>query len=71
MYVDFSTITLYNLNYSVFGFECYYEYVYVFVVGYGPFSLCVIHLEGLCPSSGGINKLMMMMLYMLLGLSGR
>jgi hypothetical protein len=29
------------------------------VVGYGPFSLCVIHKEGLCPSSGGINKLMM------------
>jgi hypothetical protein len=22
------------------------------VVGYGPFSLCVIHKEGLCPSSG-------------------
>jgi hypothetical protein len=21
------------------------------VVGYGPFSLCVIHKEGLCPSS--------------------
>jgi hypothetical protein len=30
------------------------------VVGYGPFSLCVIHKEGLCPSSGGINRLMMM-----------
>jgi hypothetical protein len=28
--------------------------------GYGPFSLCVIHKEGLCPSSGGINSLMMM-----------
>jgi hypothetical protein len=24
------------------------------VVGYSPFSLCVIHKEGLCPSSGGI-----------------
>jgi hypothetical protein len=23
-------------------------------VGYGPFSLCVIHKEGLCPSSGGM-----------------
>jgi hypothetical protein len=22
------------------------------VVGYGPFSLCVLHKEGLCPSSG-------------------
>jgi hypothetical protein len=30
------------------------------VVGYGQFSLCVIHKEGLCPSSGGINGLMMM-----------
>jgi hypothetical protein len=32
------------------------------VVGNGPFSLCVIHNEGLCPSSGGINRLMMMMM---------
>jgi hypothetical protein len=32
------------------------------VVGYGPFSLCVIHKEGLCPSSRGINGLMMMMM---------
>jgi cellulose synthase/poly-beta-1,6-N-acetylglucosamine synthase-like glycosyltransferase len=31
------------------------------VVGYGPFSLCVIHNEDLCPSSGDINRLMMMM----------
>jgi hypothetical protein len=29
------------------------------VVGYGPFSLYVIHKEGLCPSSGGNNRLMM------------
>jgi hypothetical protein len=29
------------------------------VVGYGPFSLCVIHKEGLCPSSVDINRLMM------------
>jgi hypothetical protein len=29
------------------------------VVGYSPFSLCVIHKEGLCPSSGDINRLMM------------
>jgi hypothetical protein len=28
------------------------------VVGYGSFSLCVIHKEGLCPSSGDINRLM-------------
>jgi hypothetical protein len=31
------------------------------VVGYGPFSLSVIHKEGLWPSSGDINRLMMMM----------
>jgi hypothetical protein len=31
------------------------------MVGYGPFSLCVIHKEGLCPSSEDINRLMMMM----------
>jgi hypothetical protein len=30
------------------------------VVGYGPFSLSVIHKEGLCPSSGDINRLMLM-----------
>jgi hypothetical protein len=29
------------------------------VVGYGPVSLWVIHKEGLCPSSGNINRLMM------------
>jgi hypothetical protein len=28
------------------------------VVGYGPFSLCVIHKEGLCPSNWVINWLM-------------
>jgi hypothetical protein len=28
------------------------------VVGYGLF-LCVIHKEGLCPSSGDINRMMM------------
>jgi hypothetical protein len=32
------------------------------VVGYGSFSLWVIHEEGLCPSNGGIHKLMMMMM---------
>jgi hypothetical protein len=32
------------------------------VVGYDPFSLWVIHKEGLCPSSGHINRLMMMMM---------
>jgi hypothetical protein len=25
--------------------------------------MCVIHKEGLCPSSGDINRLMMMMIY--------
>jgi hypothetical protein len=29
------------------------------VVGYGPLPLWVIHKEGLCPSSGDINRLMM------------
>jgi hypothetical protein len=29
------------------------------MVGYGSFSLCVIHKEGLCPSIGNINGLMM------------
>jgi hypothetical protein len=28
------------------------------LVGYGTFSLCVIHKEGLCLSSGDINRLM-------------
>jgi hypothetical protein len=35
------------------------------VVGYGPFSLCVIHKEGLYPSSGGIIRLTMMMIHCL------
>jgi hypothetical protein len=30
------------------------------VVGYGTFSLCVIHKEGLRPGCGDINRLMMM-----------
>jgi hypothetical protein len=34
------------------------------VVGYDPFSLCVIHEENLCPSSGDINMLMIMMMMM-------
>jgi hypothetical protein len=32
------------------------------VVGYDPFSLCVIHKEGLRPSNGDINRLMTMMM---------
>jgi hypothetical protein len=32
------------------------------VGGYGPFFLCVIHKEGLCPSSKDINGLMMISL---------
>jgi hypothetical protein len=31
------------------------------VVDYGPVSLCVIHKEGLCPSSGDINRMKMIM----------
>jgi hypothetical protein len=30
------------------------------VVGHGSLSLCVLHKEGLCPSDGDINRLMMM-----------
>jgi hypothetical protein len=30
------------------------------VVSCNPFALCVIHKKGLCPSSGDINRLMMM-----------
>jgi hypothetical protein len=33
------------------------------MVGYGPFSLCIIHKEGLCPSNGDINRLMMMIFF--------
>jgi hypothetical protein len=33
------------------------------VVGYDLFSLCIIHKEGLCPSSGDINGLMMIMIH--------
>jgi hypothetical protein len=36
------------------------------VVGYGPFSLCVIHNEGLCPISGDINRLMILMIITIL-----
>jgi hypothetical protein len=32
------------------------------VVGNGPFSLCIIHKEGLCLRSGDVNRLMMMMM---------
>jgi hypothetical protein len=32
------------------------------VVSYRPLSLCVIHKKGLCPSSGDINRLNMMMM---------
>jgi hypothetical protein len=32
------------------------------VVHYSPFSLCVIHKKGLCPTSGDTNRLMMMMM---------
>jgi hypothetical protein len=32
------------------------------VVGYDPFSLCLVHRGGLCPSSGDINRLMIIMM---------
>jgi hypothetical protein len=36
------------------------------VVGYGSFSLWVIHKKDLCPSSAGINRLMRMMMMMMI-----
>jgi hypothetical protein len=39
------------------------------MIGYDLFSLCVIHKEGLCPSSGDINRLMMMMIYLFIKLA--
>jgi hypothetical protein len=38
------------------------------VAGYGLFSLCVNHKEGLCPSCGGINRLVMMKLVLRMNL---
>jgi hypothetical protein len=32
------------------------------VVVYGPFSLCVLHKEGLCPSSGDINRVIIIII---------
>jgi hypothetical protein len=32
------------------------------VVGYGPFTMCVIYKKVLSPSSGDLNRLMMMMI---------
>jgi hypothetical protein len=50
--------------------QAFYTRVYVrtsmhwaCMVGFGPFSLNVIHKEGLCPSSGDINRLMMISSY--------
>jgi hypothetical protein len=38
------------------------------VVGYDPFSLCVNHKESLCPSSGDINWLMMIIVNLIMSL---
>jgi hypothetical protein len=54
-------VLTYDYNYSVFMCATSYSH-WVRVVGYGPFSLCVIHKEGLCPSNGDLNWLMMMMM---------
>jgi hypothetical protein len=43
-------------KFSIFPISIYH---WALVVGYSPFSLCVIHKEGLCPSSGDISMLMM------------
>jgi hypothetical protein len=39
---------------------CYPNPHWARVVGYGSFSLCVINMESLCPSSEEINRPMMM-----------
>jgi hypothetical protein len=58
--------TIYSKDYQEGGravkkrFACIYCPHWARVVGYGPFSLCVIHKEGLSPSSGDVNRLMMM-----------
>jgi hypothetical protein len=39
-----------------------YRLQYTRMVCYGPFSLCLTYKEGLCPSSGDINRLMLMMM---------
>jgi hypothetical protein len=53
-----SVQTLSNNNYLLFSTTNPH---WARVVGYGLFSLCVIHKKGLCPSSGDIHRLMMMM----------
>jgi hypothetical protein len=40
----------------------YFSKYFSSILVYDLFSLYVIHNEGLCPSSGGINMLMMVML---------
>jgi hypothetical protein len=35
------------------------------VVGYGPFSLCVIHKEGMCWGRGDINRLLIKITYIM------
>jgi hypothetical protein len=40
------------------------NYLELLRVSEGTFSLCIIHKEDLCPSSGNINRLMMMMMMM-------
>jgi hypothetical protein len=55
-----STHPQYGFIYYLFTYGLPTNPHWVRVVGCGPFSLCVIHKEGLCPSSGDINRLMMM-----------
>jgi hypothetical protein len=65
---------IYKTNIVIYGIKHYYLIVFLSyfktfdlynnlhwacVVGYGPISLCVIHKDGLCPSSGHIKRLIM------------
>jgi hypothetical protein len=70
-WTNYETIKFLRLvgNFDHFAIKYRFDYEYLTVpsnphwarvVDYGPFSLCVIHKEGLCPSSGDINRLMMM-----------
>jgi hypothetical protein len=52
-----------NVGQSLDGCPRIYNPHWARVVGYGPFYLCVIYKEGLCPNCGDINRLIMMTVY--------
>jgi hypothetical protein len=51
-----ATMTLHDATWSL---QCTNPH-WARLMGYGLFSLCVMHKKGLCPSSGDINRLLMM-----------